>query len=146
MTRAIALIATLWSIYDVSAPDIAADVYATLAAGNTSEADRSAHALHHAVTTARAKHPPNPWLGRPICTSAHDGRPVDRLPEHKRDHAAVVNGLTPLYRFLDLGYPTVSLISLALPAPRQRTAIKIIDHMLMAGRFVADSSRISWVR
>jgi CHAT domain-containing protein len=48
------VIATLWSIYDSPAPDIADAVYAIL---TDTDANHSAHALHHAITALRAQHP-----------------------------------------------------------------------------------------
>ncbi|MGH3600254.1 MAG: CHAT domain-containing protein, partial [Pseudonocardiaceae bacterium] len=59
------VIATLWSIYDSIAPDIADAVYATLTATGAPDANHAAFALHHAVTALRAKHPTNPLVWAP---------------------------------------------------------------------------------
>ena len=49
-SRARHVIATLWSIYDTPAPEIADAVYATLTITGTPNANHAAHALHHATT------------------------------------------------------------------------------------------------
>ena len=56
------VIATLWSIYDSPAPDIADTIYANLAITGTNHA---AYALHHAVTALRAQHPTEPLVWAP---------------------------------------------------------------------------------
>jgi len=59
------VIATLWSIYDSTAPDIADAVYATLTATGAPDANHAAHALHHALTALRVKHPTEPLTWAP---------------------------------------------------------------------------------
>lgn len=59
------VIATLWSIYDSPAPDIADTVYAALTATGRPDANYAAHALHHAVTALRAKYPTEPLAWAP---------------------------------------------------------------------------------
>ncbi len=59
------VIATLWSIYDSPAPDVADTVYATLTATGTPNANHAATALHHAVLALRAKHPTEPLAWAP---------------------------------------------------------------------------------
>ncbi|MGH3935076.1 MAG: CHAT domain-containing protein [Pseudonocardiaceae bacterium] len=59
------VIATLWSIYDSTAPAIADNVYATLTTTGTPDANQAAHALHHAVTALRAEHPTEPLAWAP---------------------------------------------------------------------------------
>jgi hypothetical protein len=59
------VIATLWSIYDSTAPDIADTVYAILTTTGTPDANHAAHALHHAITALRAKHPTKPLAWAP---------------------------------------------------------------------------------
>jgi CHAT domain-containing protein len=59
------VIATLWSIYDSVAPAIADTVYATLTVTGTPDANYTAHALHHAITTLRAQHPTEPLAWAP---------------------------------------------------------------------------------
>ncbi|MGH4000925.1 MAG: CHAT domain-containing protein, partial [Pseudonocardiaceae bacterium] len=59
------VIATLWSIYDSSAPEIADIVYTSLTATGTPDANHAAHALHHAVTALRATHPTDPLAWAP---------------------------------------------------------------------------------
>jgi tetratricopeptide (TPR) repeat protein len=54
------IIATLWSIYDSPAPDIADTVYITLSTGT-----HTAQALHRAVTALRAQHPTEPLAWAP---------------------------------------------------------------------------------
>jgi CHAT domain-containing protein len=49
------VIATLWSVGDRTSADVAAAVYADLAAGGVLHAGRSAEALHHAVRDLRAR-------------------------------------------------------------------------------------------
>jgi hypothetical protein len=53
------VIATLWSIYDSAAPDIADTFYTTLAT-TAPNAEQAPYALHRAVTALRAKHPTEP--------------------------------------------------------------------------------------
>jgi CHAT domain-containing protein len=59
------VIATLWSIYDSPAPDIADTVYATLTSTGTPNANLAAHALHQAITALRAEHPTDPLTWAP---------------------------------------------------------------------------------
>ncbi len=59
------VIATLWSIYDSPAPDIADTVYATLTTTGTPDAAHAAYALHKAITTLRAKHLTEPLAWAP---------------------------------------------------------------------------------
>jgi CHAT domain-containing protein len=59
------VIATLWSIYDAPAPDIADIAYATLTATGTPDANHAAHALHRAITALRTQHPTNPFIWAP---------------------------------------------------------------------------------
>jgi tetratricopeptide (TPR) repeat protein len=59
------VIATLWSICDSTAPNIADIFYATLAATDTPDANHAAHALHHAVTALRKKYPTDPLAWAP---------------------------------------------------------------------------------
>ncbi|MBV9011117.1 MAG: CHAT domain-containing protein [Pseudonocardiales bacterium] len=59
------VIATLWSIYDAPAPDIAGTVYATLTATGTPNAIHTAHGLHRAVMALRAKYPGDPLAWAP---------------------------------------------------------------------------------
>lgn len=56
------VIATLWSIYDHLAPDVADAVYAALTTTGTPD---TAHALHHAVTALRAQWPTDPLVWAP---------------------------------------------------------------------------------
>jgi len=64
------VITTLWSIYDSPAPEIADAVYATLNCNGTLDASRTPHALHHAISALRARHPTDPSPGRPTSTPA----------------------------------------------------------------------------
>jgi CHAT domain-containing protein len=59
------VIATLWSIDDSSAPDIADSVYTGVTTTGTPAADHAADALHHAVTALRAIHPTDPLSWAP---------------------------------------------------------------------------------
>jgi hypothetical protein len=59
------VIATLWSIYDSPAPDIADTVYAALTATGKPDANHAADALHHAVTALRAQYPTEPLAWAP---------------------------------------------------------------------------------
>ena len=59
------VIATLWSIYDSPAPEIADAVYATLNCKGTLDASRTPHALHHAIAVLRARHPTDPLAWAP---------------------------------------------------------------------------------
>ena len=59
------VIATLWSIYDSPAPEIADAVYATLNSSATPDASHTAHALHHAIAALRARHPTDPLAWAP---------------------------------------------------------------------------------
>ncbi|WP_329259913.1 CHAT domain-containing protein [Actinoallomurus sp. NBC_01490] len=56
------VIATLWSIYDSPAPNVADTVYATLTAAG---APGAAHALHRAVAALRARWPTDPLTWAP---------------------------------------------------------------------------------
>ena len=58
------IIATLWSIFDSTAPDIAGSVYDSLASATLS-ADNAAFALHNAVTVLRATQPASPLVWAP---------------------------------------------------------------------------------
>ena len=57
------VIGTLWEINDAIAVEIADTFYTTLTTGNgTPDTDRAAHALHHAIRTARDHYPLTPSL------------------------------------------------------------------------------------
>lgn len=58
------VIATLWSIYDTPAPEIADSVYAALTTG-TPNANHAARALHQATTALRAQHLTDPLVWAP---------------------------------------------------------------------------------
>jgi len=97
------VIATLWSIYDFSTPDIAADVYAALTATGTPDADRAAQALHHAVATARTKHPTEPlaWapylhIGPDPITSRRTEHPITEYPSGPERHPGRLRDVSPL--------------------------------------------------
>jgi CHAT domain-containing protein len=59
------IIATLWSIYDSPAPEIAGAVYAALNSTGTPDASHTAHALHHAIAALRARYPTDPLAWAP---------------------------------------------------------------------------------
>jgi len=59
------VLATLWSIYDSPAPDIADTVYATLTTTGRPDTNHAAHALHYAVAALRARHPTDPLAWAP---------------------------------------------------------------------------------
>ena len=59
------VIATLWSIYDSPAPDIADSVYTVLTATGAPDANHAADALHHAITALRAEYPTDPLAWAP---------------------------------------------------------------------------------
>jgi CHAT domain-containing protein len=97
------VIATLWSIYDFSAPDIAADVYATLTATGTPDADGAAQALHSAVAAARAKHPTEPlaWapylhIGPDASTSRRTEHLMTEYPSGAERHPDRLTGVSPV--------------------------------------------------
>jgi CHAT domain-containing protein len=54
------VIATMWTIADPPAPDVADAVYTELTAGGTLDADRAAYALHHAIHALRQTDPTDP--------------------------------------------------------------------------------------
>lgn len=54
------VIATMWSISDSLAPEVAGAVYAELTGGGAPSADHTAHALHQAVLALRASDSTNP--------------------------------------------------------------------------------------
>ena len=64
------VIATLWSIWDREAAQVAEEVYRDVAPGGVLDADRTAEALHHAVRRLRAKHLHRPSVWTPF---AHTG-------------------------------------------------------------------------
>jgi hypothetical protein len=64
------VIATLWSIWDAEAAQVAEEVYQDVAAGGVLDAGRSAAALHHAVRRLRATHLHRPSVWTPF---AHTG-------------------------------------------------------------------------
>ncbi|MFI5915795.1 CHAT domain-containing protein [Dactylosporangium sp. NPDC051541] len=64
------VIATLWSIWDKEAAQVAKEVYEDVAAGGVLNADRSAQALHHAVRRLRTEHRHRPSVWTPF---AHTG-------------------------------------------------------------------------
>jgi hypothetical protein len=64
------VIATLWSIWDKEAAQVAEEVYQDVATGGVLNADRTAEALHHAVRRLRAKHLQRPSVWTPF---AHTG-------------------------------------------------------------------------
>jgi hypothetical protein len=59
------VIATMWTIADSPAPDVAGAVYTALTAGGTPDADQTARALHHAIHALRQTDPTNPILWAP---------------------------------------------------------------------------------
>jgi tetratricopeptide (TPR) repeat protein len=63
------VIATLWSVVDEEAAEIAASVYADLAAGGVLSASDAARALHRAVRRLRAEYPDEPALWAPYIHS-----------------------------------------------------------------------------
>jgi hypothetical protein len=64
------VVATLWSVWDEEAAQVAEEVYRAVAADGVLRADRSAEALHHAVRRLRAKQPDRPSVWTPF---AHTG-------------------------------------------------------------------------
>ncbi|MGQ4390136.1 CHAT domain-containing protein [Streptomyces sp. SAS_270] len=54
------VLATMWSIEDGSAPDVAAQVYAALTRAGRPDAGEAARALHAAVAAHRGQHPTDP--------------------------------------------------------------------------------------
>ncbi|WFB05822.1 CHAT domain-containing protein [Streptomyces sp. LX-29] len=54
------VVATMWSIQDGSAPDVAADFYSALTRAGRPNADGAARALHEAVTAHRSQDPTDP--------------------------------------------------------------------------------------
>jgi CHAT domain/Tetratricopeptide repeat len=56
------VIATMWTIADPPAPDVADAVYTELTAGGTPCADHTALAMHHAIHALRRQDPTNPIL------------------------------------------------------------------------------------
>ena len=59
------VIASMWTIADSPAPNVANSVYGTLTQGGTADPGRSAEALHHAIHTLRDTDPTNPLLWAP---------------------------------------------------------------------------------
>jgi hypothetical protein len=59
------VIATMWTIVDPPAPEVADAVYAALTANGSPDADRAAYALHHAVHALRQTDPTDPILWAP---------------------------------------------------------------------------------
>jgi tetratricopeptide (TPR) repeat protein len=59
------VIATLWSIYDRLAPQVASDVYQTLNQGEVPDSTRAAEAIHLAVARLRARNPGRPQIWAP---------------------------------------------------------------------------------
>jgi len=64
------VIATLWSVWDAEAAQVAKDVYAELAAGGGLDARNAAGALHTAVSRLRENHRDRPSVWTPF---AHTG-------------------------------------------------------------------------
>ncbi|GAB2620255.1 hypothetical protein Aab01nite_34560 [Paractinoplanes abujensis] len=64
------VIATLWSVWDEQAAQVAADVYAALVTGGVPDARPAAHALHRAVRRLRTAQPDRPSVWTPF---AHTG-------------------------------------------------------------------------
>jgi CHAT domain-containing protein len=64
------VIATLWSVRDRQAAQIAKDVYAGLVHNGWIDAGRAAAALHHAVRRQRDRYPRSPSMWTPF---AHTG-------------------------------------------------------------------------
>lgn len=60
------VIATLWSVGDRQAAQIAEEVYARLVSGGHLNADNAAEALHHAVRALRDEHPERPAIWTPL--------------------------------------------------------------------------------
>jgi tetratricopeptide (TPR) repeat protein len=59
------VIATMWTIADSAAPDVADAVYTALAEGHTPDPSQAAQALHLALQSLRQKAPTNPLLWAP---------------------------------------------------------------------------------
>lgn len=59
------MIATMWTIADPPAPDVADTIYTALAQDGTPDPSRAAQALHRAVRAARQEDPTNPLLWAP---------------------------------------------------------------------------------
>ena len=59
------VIATLWSIYDRFAPQVADDVYEILTRGGNPDSARAAEAIHQAAAKLRARHPGWPQMWAP---------------------------------------------------------------------------------
>jgi len=59
------VIATMWTIADSPAPQVAADIYRSLTQGGTPDPSRSAEALHQAIHSLRRTVPTNPLLWAP---------------------------------------------------------------------------------
>jgi hypothetical protein len=59
------VIATLWTIADAPAPEVAAAVYATIAPAGRPDASHAATALHHALESLRDTYPDQPLLWAP---------------------------------------------------------------------------------
>jgi len=59
------VLATMWTIDEAPAPDIAAAVYTTLTHHETPDPSRAAKALHHAIESLRAAQPAAPLLWAP---------------------------------------------------------------------------------
>jgi tetratricopeptide (TPR) repeat protein len=59
------VIATMWTIADSPAPDVADGVYTTLSTNGTPEADKTARALHDTVHDLRKQDPTDPLLWAP---------------------------------------------------------------------------------
>ncbi|WP_084599289.1 CHAT domain-containing protein [Actinoplanes subtropicus] len=64
------VIATLWSVWDEQAAEIARDVYTALVRDGVPDARPAARALHHAVRRLRTAHPDRPSMWTPF---AHTG-------------------------------------------------------------------------
>ena len=59
------VIATMWSIADRAAPQVAYAVYSALVTDGAANSDRTAEALHYAVNALRQEDPTNPLLWAP---------------------------------------------------------------------------------
>jgi len=59
------VIATLWTIADIPAPEVANTVYARLTASGQASPSHAAEALHHAVRALRDAYPANPLIWAP---------------------------------------------------------------------------------
>jgi CHAT domain-containing protein len=64
------VIATLWSVWDAEAAQVAEDVYNALVSDGELQAAGAARALHDAVNRLRAGHPDRPSVWTPF---AHTG-------------------------------------------------------------------------